>query len=165
VVIKTWLLPFGAWHLRLHLIESARALRAVEGGFSLPAGMGFEVPPPPLVETEAGSLLARLPWASGGVKAVFSLGAAGARKAELHKPEPNLNLLFPKVLVPLLSGGIEPGLSLLCCAVFAEPGAPRDAEWLDPPAAIYDADTGRVEAGRGGIRVRIETGCRGLSEA
>jgi hypothetical protein len=31
VMIETWLIPFGEWHLRLHRINSARTLQTVEG--------------------------------------------------------------------------------------------------------------------------------------
>lgn len=35
VHIDTWQVPFGEWHLRLHRINSARALQTAEGGFAV----------------------------------------------------------------------------------------------------------------------------------
>lgn len=56
----------------------------------------------------------RLFRASGGI-----INLNGDRIAELHKPEQNLNVLYPKVFIPMLSGKISTGRSLLACAVFA----------------------------------------------
>ncbi len=40
VTIETTLVALGAWHVRVHRIESARALETVEGGFSIPVFSG-----------------------------------------------------------------------------------------------------------------------------
>jgi hypothetical protein len=154
VLIRTWILPLGKWQVRVHEIDSGRELESAEGGFSLPDESGLELPVSPILSTDRpGSILASFPWAYGGIA---ELG--GGRKAELHKPDPNLNVLHPKVLIPLLRGPIGKGRSLLACAVIAGlaggsgygDGAIGDAlleDWAAPPRLERDGGTGllRVE--------------------
>jgi hypothetical protein len=185
VEVKTWLFPCGPWHLRIHVIESARELECVEGGFSLPDAEGFGASRrPELLALEPGSLLVSFPWARGGIRDI-ALEARGRpaivqRSAELHKPEPNLNLLFPRVLIPILRGKIPQGKSILACSVFAEPlggdermgtlspagnpaadaGTPQGAltgeAWADPPLVGLDAASMIVTISRGGSTKEIE---------
>jgi len=53
VSIRTWLLPIGPWHVRVHEIESGRDLECAEGGFSLPDLSGFEGPVAPRLEAKS----------------------------------------------------------------------------------------------------------------
>lgn len=168
VRVKTWLLPFGAWHLCLHLVESGRGLECVEGGFSLPDCNGFESPiRPSIAKPESGALLAAFPWARGGI-VDLSPGGIGAREAELHKPEPNLNILYPRVLVPILRGKIAKGRTLLAAAVFAEPlsgeevrcegsmGEDDGRGWYESrPRLALSVDGAVVRAEHGGRTVEI----------
>jgi hypothetical protein len=149
VAIRTWLVPLGNWHVRVHEIDSGRALEAAEGGFSLPDESGLSLPvAPTLAADRPGALLASFPWAFGGI-----VDLAGGRRAELHKPEPNLNVLHPKVLVPLLRGSIPKGRSVLACAVIAgaigggRGGEARAEAWAAPPRIEREPGTGllRVE--------------------
>jgi hypothetical protein len=156
VDIVTWLVPLGPWHLRVHAVSSPRALDTAEGGFSLPDQNAPEPAPRPSLVEEAGAILAALPWASGGI---VDLSPGEARRgAELHKPEPNLNVLYPKVFVPLLRGRIEAGRSILACAVLAGPGAAAAADWADRPGFAYDPATGKGLARRGPRRVELDIG-------
>jgi hypothetical protein len=159
VEILTWLLPFGAWHLRVHAIASARSLESAEGGFSLPDQNAEESAPKPAVEGKAGSILAIMPWASGAIVDLSPLRPAG-RAAELHKPEPNLNVMHPKVFVPLLRGRIEKGRSILACAVFASTDAEAGGPgfWEGAPAFSYDSASGVGLASLGQRRVELEIG-------
>lgn len=158
--VRTWLLPFGAWHLRLHRVEAGRAFDSVEGGFSLPRSQGFEGPDMPKIGASGpGSLRADFPWASGGIVDL----SPSPRAAELHSPEPDLNLLHPRVLIPVLSGRIEAGLTVLACAVFALPlDAAGDAdaalaEWERRPSFSYDEGTGEAAIVSGGKKLMIDT--------
>lgn len=162
VRVRTWLLPFGPWHVRIHAIESDRALVSAEGGFSLPDGNRQAGPPCPRVEKVPGGLFAAFDGASGGIIGLLALGMAETREAELHKPEPNLNVLHQKVLIPLLRGAIGPGSSLLACAVMGAPGEGGGEAWLDPPAAAYDPRTGVVTASRAAASVGIDVGLAGI---
>ena len=164
VRVRTWLIPFGAWHLRLHLVESGRELECAEGGFSLPDCNDFEAPIKPAVACpEPGAIIAAFPWARGGIVDV-PLGGEAARRAELHKPEPNLNLLYPRVLIPLLRGRIGKGRTLLAAAVFAEPlareagrAASFGANWLEGAPRLTLSD---LVSGEGGAIARAELGGR-----
>ncbi|HEY9053408.1 MAG TPA: DUF2264 domain-containing protein, partial [Rectinemataceae bacterium] len=158
VIVRSWLFPWGDWHLRLHEIRSARELECAEGGFSLPdpgrrEDIGF-----PLVLASAASeaegkdgrlcALAR-GSASGIVELSASAPGFPARQAELHKPEPNLNVLHPRVRIPLLRGKIPKGSSILACAVFATVfGEDRAdsaiAAWNDPPRLDFDPEERRA---------------------
>jgi hypothetical protein len=149
VEITSWVLPLGPWQVRVHEIESGRELESAEGGFSLPDEGGRGLPPPPLVEMREGALLASFPWAYGGIADLAAPSPPGAetaaaRRAELHKPEPNLNVLHPKVLVPLLRGRVPKGRCLLACAVLAGlPGDGLEREWDSPPELGRDEASGR----------------------
>jgi hypothetical protein len=164
LTVRTWLLPCGHWHLRLHRIDSGRGFDCVEGGFSLPQSQGFEGPCQPEASTpRAGSLYAEYPWAAGGIVDLSPAVASGARKAELHSPEPDLNLMHPRVLVPILSGRIEAGETVLACAVFAIPlendddRAEANAAWERRPSFSFDDRTGKAEIEWAGKKIVIET--------
>jgi len=154
VSIRTWLLPIGPWHVRVHEIESGRDLECAEGGFSLPDLSGFEGPVAPRLEApRPGALLAAFPWAYGGIADL-----SGVRAAELHKSEPNLNVLYPKVLIPLLRGSISAGASLLACAVIAGvlgDGSSEAEAWATPPSLERAADGALVVEGWG-RKVRLD---------
>jgi hypothetical protein len=156
VDIVTWLLPLGPWHLRVHAISSNRALDSAEGGFSLPEQSAPERALPPRIIEEKGAILAAFPWAVGGI--VDLSPRAKRREAGLHTPEPNLNILFPRVHVPVLRGALEAGRSLLSCAVLAVPANGAAADWADRPAFSYDADSGIGVAQRGTRRVELSIG-------
>ncbi len=154
VTVKTWLIPCGSWHVRVHAINASRNLDCVEGGFSLPDGNSLDLTAKPELTRSEGAIEARFPWARGGIRDI-AVGEALPRKAELHKPEPNLNILIPRVLIPILRGKIPMGRSILACAVFAEPlagesGARDDTlagrpdPWIRPPVLDLDFDTGET---------------------
>jgi hypothetical protein len=161
VRVKTWLVPCGPWHVRVHEIDSSRELECVEGGFSLPLSQGKDGPSyPALSKPRRGALLASMPWAYGGI---IDLG--GTRGAELHRPEPNLNILHSRVLIPILRGSIGKGRSLLSCAVLAgisEAGDEGDPSasgpWTAPPALIREGDAGKVLITYDGLRLTLDPG-------
>ncbi|MCE5257336.1 MAG: hypothetical protein LLF89_10895, partial [Spirochaetaceae bacterium] len=101
-----------------------------------------------------GALFAAFPWACGGI---FDL--MGGRSAELHKPEPNLNILYPRVLIPLLKGKIGKGKKILACAVIAArlgEGADFAAEWKEPPKFSCDPESGMLAIESKGVRIFID---------
>ncbi len=168
--VRTWLFPCGPWHLRLHRVEAARPFECVEGGFSLPESTGFEGPYEPIVRSSGdGAVSAEYPWAGGGIRDIpcgeRSGGgrSGGWRDAGLLAPDPNLNLLYPRVLIPILSGRIESGLGFLACAVLARPienegdAAAFRSAWESPPALAIDADSGIAEISCAGRVRRIDT--------
>ncbi|MBP8543962.1 MULTISPECIES: DUF2264 domain-containing protein [unclassified Citrobacter] len=108
VMIETWLIPFGEWHLRLHRINSARTLQTVEGGFAV---MKAE---PRL--RERGCLLA----ACNGTSVIVDLSPSIFRQPDSVVTPPNSSIMFPECAsIPVLTSEIPQGQSWLCCAVSA----------------------------------------------
>ncbi|MBE0004297.1 DUF2264 domain-containing protein [Citrobacter freundii] len=108
VMIETWLVPFGEWHLRLHRINSARTLQTVEGGFAV---MKAE---PRLCER--GCLLA----ACNGTSVIVDLSPSIVRQPDSVVTPPNSSIMFPECAsIPVLTSEIPQGESWLCCAVSA----------------------------------------------
>ncbi|EMW0513234.1 DUF2264 domain-containing protein [Enterobacter mori] len=108
VHIDTWQVPFGEWHLRLHRINSTRALQTAEGGFAV-------------MKTEhqiheRGCYLA----AENGSSVIVDLSPAITRLPDSIVTPPNSSIMFPAcATIPLLKTDIPQGESWLCCAVFA----------------------------------------------
>ncbi|MDR0623675.1 MAG: DUF2264 domain-containing protein [Treponema sp.] len=125
VEIVTTLVSLGAWHIRVHRIQSGRALETVEGGFALrryePAAAG-QIPQAALpVCNTAGSereALAAFPWGASRI-AALEPAPEGGRKGSLLFPAPNLNIQDPAVVIPVLEGKLEPGITILASAVRA----------------------------------------------
>jgi hypothetical protein len=126
VEITTTLISLGAWHIRIHRIQSDRALETVEGGFSVRRYEPFDPAPP--ARNAAGrkqEALAAFPWGASRIAALEPPPPAGAgtidggRKGSLLFPAPNLNIQTPAVVIPVLEGRAEPGAALLVCAVRA----------------------------------------------
>ncbi|KAB8287185.1 hypothetical protein DSM100688_1760 [Bifidobacterium ramosum] len=97
VDIKNFVVPDMPWHVRVHVIDSARELHLAEGGFSLPDyGETIETGTPNSVfyRTEQG---------------IIGLVGADGFDVELSTPEPNVNILYPKTRIPMQTRVIEPG--------------------------------------------------------
>ncbi|HDR2543252.1 TPA: DUF2264 domain-containing protein [Enterobacter mori] len=108
VHIDTWQVPFGEWHLRLHRINSARALQTAEGGFAV-MKTEHQI-------RERGCYLA----AGNGSSAIVDLSPAIMRLPDSIVTPPNSSIMFPEcATIPLLKTDIPRGESWLCCAVFA----------------------------------------------
>lgn len=108
VHIDTWQVPFGEWHLRLHRINSARALQTAEGGFAV-MKTEHQI-------RERGCYLA----AGNGSSVIVDLSPAITRLPDSIITPPNSSIMFPEcAAIPLLKTDIPRGESWLCCAVFA----------------------------------------------
>ncbi|HED4182003.1 DUF2264 domain-containing protein [Enterobacter mori] len=115
VHIDTWQVPFGEWHLRLHRINSARALQTAEGGFAV-MKTEHQI-------RERGCYLA----AENGSSLIVDLSPAITRLPDSIVTPPNSSIMFPACAsIPLLKTDLPPGESWLCCAVVAS-GSPHDA--------------------------------------
>lgn len=113
VHVETWLIPKGAWHIRVHRITSDRNLVSAEGGFAISALQ----PANRIVRYQSAqkSYVINEEDFSG----IVDLG--GNRSAVINTPEPNSNLLVPKTVVPHLRGEVHSGVTVLACAVLAMP--------------------------------------------
>ena len=133
VKVTTILVCLGAWHLRIHRIESGRFLHAAEGGFSVPryrepwyqtGNDAAETNPADKNLTEAlpvhnqgqekQEALISFPW---GASRIQALEANSERTGNILIPAPNLNVLFPHAAIPILEGKIERGTTVLISAV------------------------------------------------
>jgi len=119
VEIETVLLCIGAWHVRIHRIRSGRPLIGVEGGFSICRFREKETEQSPeiLFQENPSGITVTFPEASSRIVNISP--GFNQRTAELLFPEPNLNVLEPAVIVPILKGTIPEGAALLSCAVRA----------------------------------------------
>jgi hypothetical protein len=124
VEITTTLVSLGAWHVRVHRIQSGRALETVEGGFAVRRYEPFD-PAPPVCNTAGREpeALAAFPWGASRIAALEPAPdtgkTGGGRKGSLLFPAPNLNIQDPAVVIPVLEGRVGPGSALLACAVRA----------------------------------------------
>ncbi|MDR0400665.1 MAG: DUF2264 domain-containing protein, partial [Treponema sp.] len=124
VEISTSLVSLGAWHIRIHRIQSDRSLETVEGGFALRRyeALAPALPAPKAAESE-GEALAAFPWGASRIADLApplpekTENPGGGRKGSLLFPAPNLNIENPAVVIPVLEGRVEPGITLLICAV------------------------------------------------
>ena len=138
VTIRTILVGLGAWHVRIHLIESARTLETAEGGFSLPRFHLHDKAVQGEIFLDAASAAIRYPR---GASRIVNLGPV-ARRGVTVQAEPNLNILETSGVIPTLRGAISPGVSILCCAVVAGDGD-----------ALTDPDVPRLDLSGGSIRI------------
>ncbi|MDL2229250.1 DUF2264 domain-containing protein [Treponema sp. OttesenSCG-928-L16] len=126
VRVFTLLAALGRWHIRIHRIESGRSLETAEGGFSLPLdNEGEKVPYPENRSALSSQVIIQ---SAEGVSRIAALEEGSCRRGEALIPSPNLNILYPRVMIPLLRGRIEPGHTLLISAVRAgDPAASEEA--------------------------------------
>lgn len=115
VEIHTTVIAMGLWHVRAHCIVTARVIETAEGGFSLPRYHELELPTAPEERAIPGEAFVAFPW---GASRIVDLGES-ARKGELVKMEPNLNILYNSGVVPFLRQKLLPGTHLLACAACA----------------------------------------------
>jgi hypothetical protein len=144
VEIITTLVSLGAWHVRIHRITSGRALDTAEGGFSIKRYHQLEEAQP-VSNAAAGEheALAVFDW---GASRIAALEPDTSRKGALIIPSPNLNILENSAVIPVLEGTLEPGTTLLACAVRAGDREPVTQEkipivaFTDKMAEIYNRD-------------------------
>lgn len=130
VEVETWLVPVGAWHVRLHRLTTARRLWSAEGGFALDRTGDNPVRAASVHEESAHAACARYPAGGTGMRNLL-----GDRTASILRADPNTNLLTPRTVLPLLTGEHMPGEHWLACAVLAEPDVNTFASgWSQPPA-------------------------------
>ena len=145
VDIVTVLIRLGDWHIRIHRINSGRRLQTSEGGFSIPRFGNLSADKSryakqdtvkPLLETAAdGEAFIAFPDYASRITALEN---SSLRKGAIAVPAPNLNIIHPSVVVPVLEGSLEPGKTVLVCAVIAGNSDYVRAEKI-PPAESFSA--------------------------
>ncbi|MBU1175440.1 MAG: DUF2264 domain-containing protein [Alphaproteobacteria bacterium] len=128
VRVETFLIPAGDWHIRLHEVTTPRRLATAEGGFAI-------AKPDHRAWTE---IIAGARAELATTSDVSVIVGNDARAGCIVSPLSNTNIMSPRTLVPQLRGTLEPGTTLLGCAVLARPRAPGIA--LPPVPAFPDID-------------------------
>ncbi|NQX45134.1 DUF2264 domain-containing protein [Paenibacillus tritici] len=131
VEVRTWVVAGLPWHIRVHRIETGRALDAAEGGFALGQETG-------LAQQLSGSgAAAATAWGTSGIR-----GLTGYMRAELIWPNANTNLLRPRTVLPTLTASLEPGIHWLVSAIYGDPSAVPvpSAQLTELPGNILEHD-------------------------
>jgi hypothetical protein len=145
VSVTTVLLSLGEWHIRVHRIETPRPLLAVEGGFSLPRYHGLEEALPVRNAASAeGEALVSFDW---GASRIAAREPDTRRRGALIIPSPNLNIMYPSGVIPVLEGVLSPGLTVWAAAVRGGDKGPVEREV--PPRLILRDDHAEVFDSRG----------------
>lgn len=115
VKVQTWIIPLKTWHVRIHRINTKRALDTAEGGFAIAREQGLNTQG--TFRTEDHGVMLRHPWGISGI-----LNLMGARTSEIIKADPNTNVLVKRTMIPTLRGKLGVGTHLLACAVLGTAG-------------------------------------------
>ncbi|MEQ7214743.1 DUF2264 domain-containing protein [Enterococcus asini] len=107
VRITSWILPFGSWHVRLHLIDSQRELTISDGGFSVPYDGDASIQ---VTKEEIGCQIR----SAIGTTGVYSL--LGKAQAAISSRQANVNVLYNNVVFPYLSKELPKGRTCFCHA-------------------------------------------------
>ncbi|MEW4372569.1 DUF2264 domain-containing protein [Paenibacillus kandeliae] len=110
VEVRTWLIAGLPWHLRIHRIETGRALDVAEGGYALGQQGQWQA------HTQPVATAVMTAYGSSGI-----VGLRGYEQAELIWPNANTNLLHPRTVLPTLKATVEPGVQWLIAAVHGDP--------------------------------------------
>jgi len=125
VAVRTWLIPCGDWHLRVHHIENQRPLETAEGGFA--------VMQEPSTQTQLSAEKHGVTvTARNGVSRIVALEESEPREASAVITPPNSSIMFAETAaIPVLKSSLPAGSHWLICAVCAS--ATRDISALAGP--------------------------------
>jgi hypothetical protein len=139
VKISTLLVSLGAWHVRVHRIESGRKLKTAEGAFAIRRYNEFDEAL--LLRNTAAQrweALAAFPWGASRIAALEPLSES---TGTIVVPAPNLNVLEPSGVIPTLTGTAGKGITILATAVRA---GDRDAV-IEAPLPVIALHENSVE--------------------
>ncbi|MGG3281076.1 DUF2264 domain-containing protein [Paenibacillus solani] len=139
VEIRTWLIPAGLWHVRIHRIRSDRPLTAAEGGFAVGRMTDFALNETEAVRAEADRIAAMMP---GGISGIVNVQGYGG--AIIVYPEANTNLLKPRTMIPTLTARLEPGEHVLISAVYGASNCEENRIGCDFPPAVECSHEGKI---------------------
>ncbi|MGN6727815.1 MAG: DUF2264 domain-containing protein [Tepidisphaeraceae bacterium] len=126
VDVRTWIVPGGAWHVRVHRVKTDRTIQVAEGGFA--------APDPQVIAKQDHAVCLR--GTDAGVSGLID--ASANRKASLNAIEPNSSLGHSLVQAPIVVGTFDAGTHWLATmALGAAPGS--KAAWEQPPTVELKA--------------------------
>lgn len=143
VVIKSFIIPLTPWHVRIHVIDTKRALDTAEGAFAAPAWIGAE-------SSFKDKIFYKFDDCITGI-----VDLSGTLKAEMIQPEPNTNLLYPRTVIPTLTGRINPGKSILVSAVLGAVDVCKNFNLEQNPIVTFDGDFAIIKFNDKKILVKI----------
>jgi hypothetical protein len=160
VWITTWLIPAGAWHVRVHWVQSNRRLISAEGGFALSRMGDDQYRPKDCWRCTKGLAQAIYPAGVSAICDIFGRRTDSGQDRGLSQragqvvcAAPNTNLLHPRTVIPTLVARHAPGRFWLACAVLGIPGSPcwnseadRQPTFALTPAPALAPTTGRRTA-------------------
>lgn len=125
VSVRTWLIPCGDWHLRVHHVENQRPLDCAEGGFA--------VIQEPSTQTElTAKRHAVTVTARNGVSRIACPDGGFSREAGTVVTPPNSSIMFAETaVIPVLKNALPAGSHWLITAVCAS--ATSDISTLPVP--------------------------------
>lgn len=130
VEVRTWLIPLGSWHVRVHRIAGGRLLTGGEGAYAVSCDHYEGEEAMEAEAAEAGAARAFFPWGSTGI-----VNLEGNREGVMVAAHPNTNVLYSRTKIPTLTGPVGRGVTWLACAVLGTRSAEEaEREWKACPA-------------------------------
>lgn len=116
VEVQTFIICGNPYHIRIHCINTARALNTAEGGFAL----GIENNDYTKENRHEKMIVDNkvLMKSFCGVSGIIDL--SGERKLDMVYPNSNTNLMYSRTIIPTLVGEIKPGIHFLASYVYAD---------------------------------------------
>ncbi|WP_246072930.1 DUF2264 domain-containing protein [Paenibacillus dokdonensis] len=139
VEVRTWLIPAGMWHVRIHRILTSRCLAAAEGGFAVGRMTDYSLREADAVAAAPGRIAAMMP---GGISGVVNV--QGYTNAVMIYPEANTNLLKPRTMIPTLTVQMEPGEHLLISSIFGASNSEENQRHYSLPPVVEKTPEGRI---------------------
>lgn len=133
VKVQSVVIPFGAWHVRVHRIETLLELDVAEGGFSIKAEEGELKYTPDMMMEGEGSVFAVPPW---GVSGIASLTGG---IPVLIRCFPNTNLLYNLTILPMIKSRLSPGSHSLISCIYASKKVDL-GEWGELPKVRLEGE-------------------------
>lgn len=149
ITVESWIIPRGAWHLRVHRITSPRFIQAIEGGFAAPR-TDFDADEKVVIGSAAYTI-SKLGDFSGILD-----GSSQTRAARVNAPHGNTSLMFTRTLVPQLLGNVEANVpTVFASAILAGPnGQELLHTWSTPPHIPTVTELENLVAERG-VKIKI----------
>jgi len=120
VEIKSYIIPFVPWHVRIHFIKTDRKLSLADGGFAINTEGGLNE----IIDHLESACVRDDNEISGMVN------LANFEKQEFIYSEPNTNLNVARAVIPTLCANIDPGIYVFASAFL---GARKITYWDSQP--------------------------------
>lgn len=143
VTVDNFIIPCYPWHIRIHVVNTGRTLNILEGSFSAPNG-GQAISYP----DKSGAIY------TSAVGTVGIVDLSNQYSVELSEPEPNTNVFYPKTVLPLISGQLDPGKHILLTACLGDAHHTTNIE--QPISAKLEGNTVHIKINNQVITVPLD---------